>query len=59
MRGIGIHYVDVVFRPFEPGVNVVAMTKATARISLVTTRHEMPMCAMPARACDRCRSCLL
>ena len=58
MRTIGIHYVDVAFRPSPTGVNVFAMTKA-ARIFLVTTRHEMPMCAMPTGACDCCRSCQL
>lgn len=58
MRVIGIHYVDVPFRPPGARVNVIAMTKA-ARILLVTTRHEMPMCAMPTCACDCCRSCQL
>lgn len=56
MHSIDIHYMDMVFRPSEAAVTVFAMTKA-ARISLVTTRHEMPMCAMPTCACDRCRSC--
>jgi hypothetical protein len=58
MRSIDIHYVDGLFRPLPPAVNVFAMTKA-ARIYLVTTRHEMPVCAMPTCACDRCRSCQL
>lgn len=56
MHPIDIHYMDMVFRPFGAAVTVFAMTKA-ARISLVTPRHEMPMCAMPTCACDRCRSC--
>jgi len=50
--------VDDPFRPLPAAVNVIAMTKA-ARIFLVTTRHEMPMCAMPTCACDCCRSCQL
>ena len=58
MNPIDIHYVDGLFRPPPRGVNVIAMTKA-ARIFLVTTRHEMPMCAMPTGACDCCRSCQL
>ena len=58
MRAIGIHYVDAHFRPTPTGVNVIAMTKA-ARIFLVTTRHEMPLCAMPTCACGSCRSCQL
>lgn len=58
MHLIDIHYVDDPFRPLPAAVNVIAMTKA-ARISLVTTRHEMPMCAMPTCACDCCRSCQL
>ena len=58
MYSIDIHYVDVGFRAPGAGVNVAAMTKA-ARFSLVTTRHEMAMCATPARAGDRCRSCQL
>lgn len=58
MPAIDIHYVDVVFRPLGPPITVVAMTTAAARSTLVTTRHEMPMRAMPTRACDRCRSCL-
>ena len=56
MRTIGIHYVDGPFRPLRAAVNVFAMTKA-ARTFLVTTRHEMPLCAMPTGACDGCRSC--
>ena len=56
MRAIGIHYVDVGFPATGARVNVIAMTKA-ARILLVTTRHEMRMCAMPTCACDGCRSC--
>ncbi|PUB29964.1 hypothetical protein C8K30_102342 [Promicromonospora sp. AC04] len=58
MWPIDIHYVDDLFRALSAAVNVVAMTKA-ARILLVTTRHEMRMCAMPTRACDGCRSCQL
>jgi hypothetical protein len=58
MRAIVIHYVDDPFPPPPAPVNVIAMTKA-ARILLVTTRHEMPMCAMPTCACDCCRSCQL
>lgn len=58
MHSIDIHYVDDPFRPLPAAVNVIAMTKA-ARIFLVTTRHEMPMCAMPTCACDSCRSCQL
>lgn len=56
MPPIDIHYVDGAFRAPRAGVNVIAMTKA-ARILLVTTRHEMRMCAMPTCACDGCRSC--
>ncbi|MCP2264872.1 hypothetical protein APR03_002215 [Promicromonospora thailandica] len=58
MPPIDIHYVDVVFRPLDPPITVVAMTKAAARTALVTPRHEMRMPAMPTCACDRCRSCL-
>jgi hypothetical protein len=58
MQSIDIHYVDGPFRALPAAVNVIAMTKA-ARIFLVTTRHEMPMCAMPTCACDCCRSCQL
>jgi hypothetical protein len=58
MHPIDIHYVDGLFRALPAAVNVFAMTKA-ARILLVTTRHEMPMCAMPTCARDCCRSCQL
>ena len=51
MHSIDIHYVDVVFRPPDPPVNVFAMTKAAARTALVTPRHEMRMPAMPTCAC--------
>ena len=56
MRTIDIHYVDVLFLPSRTRFNVFAMTKA-ARTFLVTTRHEMPLCAMPTGACGCCRSC--
>jgi hypothetical protein len=58
MHSIDIHYVDGPFRALPAAVNVFAMTKA-ARILLVTTRHEMPMCATPTCARDCCRSCQL
>jgi hypothetical protein len=57
MQSIDIHYVDGAFRAPGAAVNVIAMTKAAARIFLVTPRHEMRMCAMPTCACDGCRSC--